>query len=560
MTNVYSPEYLYMGKNIHITRSNVLIRDLTHTVADNNTGRPYNGFITTQGVCLIHLKDCNLDPRPFTQNVDGVSMGTYDMVFNETVDITLENVNALSKNPNKWGVIASNYLKDCKIFNCKLSRIDAHLGVWNLTIKDSVIGEQGLSLIGGGLLLIENITIYSLNLVFFRDDYGSNWNGNIAIKNVKHIPFSAALTYFSLLYFANDGTHDFGYDCRLGLDFIKLENYTLDSSNLPLVNQYYLLNIQAGSLSVTTIPPYAYKAPKRISFKNIKVRNPNVGFIVITNNVYQWFSDVVFAYEVINTISIANKLIRIQENITIDIEDVQLKPISTDTMYNASSNLIEKSAILGFVETDAYLSEPKRLIARFNIRDCKNIVAGVWGLPCILNITDSEIVRLVGQTTETTVPSGTRSNAYINNCTIRPVLSSTKSMVRINPSGYRFSNCTFYSPILSGVALTTQKADLILIYEFLNSLIPLSDGKYIQQLGIFSNCAIDSSIDLTIFATDIAKVYRFKFGNNNNDLLPATVGPTLLKPTIIQSNLPIGFEFYDTTLGAFSKWNGIVWS
>jgi len=560
LTNVYSPEYLYMGKNIHITRSNVLIRDLTHTVADNNTGRPYNGFITTQGVCLIHLKDCNLDPRPFTQNVDGVSMGTYDMVFNETVDITLENVNALSKNPNKWGVIASNYLKDCKIFNCKLSRIDAHLGVWNLTIKDSVIGEQGLSLIGGGLLLIENITIYSLNLVFFRDDYGSNWNGNIAIKNVKHIPFSAALTYFSLLYFANDGTHDFGYDCRLGLDFIKLENYTLDSSNLPLVNQYYLLNIQAGSLSVTTIPPYAYKAPKRISFKNIKVRNPNVGFIVITNNVYQWFSDVVFAYEVINTISIANKLIRIQENITIDIEDVQLKPISTDTMYNASSNLIEKSAILGFVETDAYLSEPKRLIARFNIRDCKNIVAGVWGLPCILNITDSEIVRLVGQTTETTVPSGTRSNAYINNCTIRPVLSSTKSMVRINPSGYRFSNCTFYSPILSGVALTTQKADLILIYEFLNSLIPLSDGKYIQQLGIFSNCAIDSSIDLTIFATDIAKVYRFKFGNNNNDLLPATVGPTLLKPTIIQSNLPIGFEFYDTTLGAFSKWNGIVWS
>lgn len=80
--------------------------------------------------------------------------------------------------------MGSQYCKDFIFDNVKLNRIDAHQGIYNLTVKNSEIGYYGFTLTGKGILDIENTTVSSESFITLRGDYGSTWDGNVYIKNL----------------------------------------------------------------------------------------------------------------------------------------------------------------------------------------------------------------------------------------------------------------------------------------------------------------------------------------------------------------------------------------
>ena len=70
-----------------------------------------------------------------------------------------------------WGIFASNYSKNISFDNCILSRFDAHMGVYNATIRNSTLGYMGVNAIGSGNFLIENSTVRGRSFINLRPDY-----------------------------------------------------------------------------------------------------------------------------------------------------------------------------------------------------------------------------------------------------------------------------------------------------------------------------------------------------------------------------------------------------
>lgn len=59
-----------------------------------------------------------------------VSMGSYDYTANNVVNFNMINCRMNHINDRtRWGVIATNFCKNILLEDCKLSRMDAHMGV-----------------------------------------------------------------------------------------------------------------------------------------------------------------------------------------------------------------------------------------------------------------------------------------------------------------------------------------------------------------------------------------------------------------------------------------------
>ena len=116
--------------------------------------------------------------------------GSYDLSVTRSINVLFENCRQTNdvNDETYWGIFGSNYSKNLIFENCTLSRFDAHMGVYNATIRNSTLGYMGIKLIGFGQFLIENSTIGGENLVSLRQDYGSTWKGNFKIKNCVFIP------------------------------------------------------------------------------------------------------------------------------------------------------------------------------------------------------------------------------------------------------------------------------------------------------------------------------------------------------------------------------------
>jgi len=171
-------------------------------------------------------------------------MGSYDISLHRNIAVSF--VNCKQNNimdDTKWGVWGSNYCKDIIVDNCIFSRVDAHMGVQNLTIKNSTIGWMGIKAIGWGLLLVENTNIFCGDCIEFRPDYGSSWDGELTLRNVKWYPpqrdtggfipeFAAAPSRrLSIIFSRNSGGEDFGYPCSLPKR-INIENFYVSDNNM----------------------------------------------------------------------------------------------------------------------------------------------------------------------------------------------------------------------------------------------------------------------------------------------------------------------------------------
>ena len=269
-------QYNYYERNIKIMRSNVTVSGLTHLIeGEGDSGAPYSGFLSVTFANNVLFENVvYTGHKTYKLETDSSnSMGSYDISASNSNAITWKNCTQSNSitDSTRWGIMGSNYCKNLKYDGCKLSRFDAHKGMYNSTIVDSEIGHGGISAIGAGFLLIENTTVNHNNVVHLRSDYGSTWDGEIIIKDVVLKNTSTSPTVISATW----TDHYFGYTCHL-------PNVVIDN-----------LTVSKGT-KVTVFPSFSSKDITSASTKNpvaiggkITIRNNKNGYnYVVSSNTY----------------------------------------------------------------------------------------------------------------------------------------------------------------------------------------------------------------------------------------------------------------------------------
>ncbi len=219
LANNAASEYTYYSRGIRVRRSNTVIDGLYHDVKnEDKTGAPYSAFVSLSCCADVTVKNCTFTGHKKYSTIgsagSSVAMGTYDIGAATAVNASFINCNQTNDitDIDYWGIAGTNYCKNLVYDGCALSRFDAHQGVLNATVKNSVLGHHGIKLIGSGTALVENTTVLSDSFIALRSDYGSTWNGELIIRNCKFYPTGIST---HIIDAENSEDHDFGYTCYL---------------------------------------------------------------------------------------------------------------------------------------------------------------------------------------------------------------------------------------------------------------------------------------------------------------------------------------------------------
>lgn len=155
---------------------------------------------------------------------EGSAKSGYIMNMNNVLDVTFERLTWL----NGWGVTGTNNVKDWKVFDSQINRIDAHTGTGDLYCRNvEFVGGWGVFLgYGDGTVTLDDCTSDFLNIdgrqfdsvVFLGVSYGVIYRGNVVIRN--HTIKSKTNRSKNLLTCDFSGT---GIDYKLAYD-LKLPN------------------------------------------------------------------------------------------------------------------------------------------------------------------------------------------------------------------------------------------------------------------------------------------------------------------------------------------------
>ncbi len=212
-------EYTYYTRGIQVRRSNTVIDGIYHDVInEGSTGAPYSAFVSLSCCADVTVKESTFTGHKKYATIgsagSSVQMGTYDIGAATSVNASFINCNQTNDitDTDYWGIAGTNYCKNLVYDGCVFSRFDAHQGVLNATVKNSVLGHHGIKLIGMGTAVIENTTVLSASFIDLRADYGSTWNGDVIIRNCKFYPTDLSN---KIINAENTEDHDFGYTCYL---------------------------------------------------------------------------------------------------------------------------------------------------------------------------------------------------------------------------------------------------------------------------------------------------------------------------------------------------------
>lgn len=220
IANVAESRYTYYSRGMKVSRSNVCIEGLTHLIeGEADHGAPYSGFINISKTTGVIVKDCVLTAHKTYRTIGRagkpVSMGSYDLNISNSINTAIRGCRQTTDIDDKayWGLMASNFCKGIILDNCTFSRFDAHQGVMDVTLKNSVFGHMGTRAVGSGSFKITNCEIRTNYILTLRDDYGSTWDGDVIIKDCTLRPQGGKSA--RIINGSNNGDHDFGYPCRL---------------------------------------------------------------------------------------------------------------------------------------------------------------------------------------------------------------------------------------------------------------------------------------------------------------------------------------------------------
>ena len=278
---VYTDTFYYRG--ILVNRSNTTVRGVVHYMSDEpdpalypSGACSYYGFFAAMYANNVTFDSCVATGHKTYYEVQSSgnygTKGNYDILANYCNNVLWKNCTQTNDINDKqfWGVMASNYCKNLTWDGCVLSRFDAHCGVYNVTLKDSQVGEV-INLVGSGTAYFENVSRTSGRNAYFislRSDYGSTWDGEVVIKNCKLVVGNSTTTAY--LITGSWVEHWFGYNCYL--PSLDIDGFTVEKLNGSAYsgNLYLYKNIASsysGDLRENATNPLG--APAKISLKNV---------------------------------------------------------------------------------------------------------------------------------------------------------------------------------------------------------------------------------------------------------------------------------------------------
>ncbi|MBP3330371.1 MAG: hypothetical protein J6L89_06010 [Clostridia bacterium] len=267
IANNASSEYNYYARGIQVRRSNTVIDRIYHDIKnEGKTGSPYSAFVSLSCCADITVKNCTFTGHKKYKTIGSagtsVTMGTYDIGAATAVNAKFINCNQTNDitNGDYWGIAGTNYCKNLVYDGCALSRFDAHQGVLNATVINSVLGHHGIKLIGSGTALIENTIVLSDSFVALRSDYGSTWNGNLIIRNCKFYPTGVAS---HIIDAENSEDHNFGYTCYLPQK-IEIDGFYVHRMGI----NYLFTKVNPKHKSDSYNAEYPVVPPQEITVKN----------------------------------------------------------------------------------------------------------------------------------------------------------------------------------------------------------------------------------------------------------------------------------------------------
>ena len=286
----------YYARGIRIERSNTRVYNVKHYLSGEPTTTdgscPYTGFFSGESANNVVFEKCVLTAHKtyVTLQPDGdrVNQGNYDTQTYRCTNIKWVDCtqsNSIDTYPGTWGVMASNFCKNLGFEGCVLSRFDAHMGVHNVKLVNSTVGEV-INLVGSGEAIFENVKLSSGQNNYFirlREDYGSTWEGMIKIKNGTLVIRDNWNSAFVIR--ADWIEHWFGYYCYLpnieidGFTFVRKNGSAYDGKVYLFKQIAANYNEDNGDLRKNSINPLY--VPKYITIKNFPY---TIDYIQGTNN------------------------------------------------------------------------------------------------------------------------------------------------------------------------------------------------------------------------------------------------------------------------------------
>ena len=267
LANNAASEYNYYSRGIQVRRSNTVIDGIYHDIEnEGKTGAPYSAFVSLSCCADVTVKNCTFTGhKKYTTTGSAgtsVTMGTYDIGAATAVNAKFINCNQTNDitDTDYWGIAGTNYCKNLVYDGCALSRFDAHQGVLNATVINSVLGHHGIKLIGSGTALIENTTVLAEDFVDLRSDYGSTWNGELIIRNCKFYPTGISS---HIIKAENSEDHDFGYTCYLPRK-TEIDGFYVHRVG----NSYLFTKVNSKHNSDSYNAEYPVVPPQEITVKN----------------------------------------------------------------------------------------------------------------------------------------------------------------------------------------------------------------------------------------------------------------------------------------------------
>ncbi len=412
------------------------------------------GFYNFHKVFEVRLEDIKL--IPYEQDREGkerdVPMGTYGISGDRILYGTFRNVTAEGGKVH-WGVFGTNMNKNFSIEQCKLNRVDVHFHCWNLRILNSQIGFRGISVTGGGDLTIQNCTVEGRNIVNFRRDFGSKWDGDIRISNVRFMPIG---TFQVCLLDLNPANFNYHYPIVLGKTII-LENIVVDALKLTGQPEIY-----AMSLPVFSKMSHGERVifPSYIEFSNISCRGKLSGLKILNMvNPEGFYTEQLGSYDGI----------RLARNVRIKVENVDLEAVNTVLTSKKPYHVAISSG--NYAQGDAH-----SLYLDMEISNCKGLLLQAEQTPMLLQIRNTDISALsfgdVGKM---------EGRLTVDQSFIAPEVTKEEQIqldMRASLGAF-MSNTIIYSPRLNG----EYRPDLLGQYSFIKLNGALHGNHVNSRLG-----------------------------------------------------------------------------
>ena len=274
----------YVNRGINIRRSNVVIDGVYHAIiGEDDTVAPYSGFISISNCANVTVQNSTLSGRKRS------SMGSYDISVYGSTNVTFRNCRQVNDihDSSRWGIFGSNYSKNITLDRVEFSRFDAHMGVANATVKNSVLGHMGMNLIGCGVFLVENTKVCGSSFINLRSDYGSTFDGEVIIRNCEFFPRNGAQVDAVLIGGSYSGQHDFGYTCYMPRK-ITIDGLVINDNppNADYQGPKIFASFNNAYRSEEYVEKFPYVITEEVEIKNLTVKSGKP--LVISTNPFMF--------------------------------------------------------------------------------------------------------------------------------------------------------------------------------------------------------------------------------------------------------------------------------